>query len=183
MKLFPAVMVAFTVLMMSLAMAEPLLPVRRVPDEFRSLADLKSVRLNVAEVPPTLAIHDIETEDIRTLWVKHLRGAGIEVADDSLAPTLKVRLLGGSDPATPDSVAYVFTACPGGARRAARPEARRPHLHRRVRGRGHHQDRREGGDEHREKCGQGVRQGGRGRHGGATSRSGRVIRRPALMQE
>lgn len=108
MKLIPFALAVLLLVAASWLIAAPILPQRHVTDEVRSLADLSRVRLAVEEVPATLAAHDIHTNDIRGAWSRRLRVAGIEQTDDRSAPRLWVKMIGGSDPTRPGSVAYTL---------------------------------------------------------------------------
>lgn len=90
------------------ASAGPILFRNDVPSQVKSLSGIKRLRVAVAPLTGVLVEAEILKSQLRSVWIKSLTDAGIEVVDDENenAPTLILRLMTTTDEEYPDAVGY-----------------------------------------------------------------------------
>ena len=92
------------------AWAAPMVPTTlRLPDQLRSLADLKQVEIVFRRpLPPQYAKAGLTERSIRDQWTRLLEGAGLEVTGGKNVPRLGFVAMVLTDDRVPDARAYVM---------------------------------------------------------------------------
>lgn len=100
-------LVPIAAVMTGLALASPMGPVRRyLPDEIRSLANLKRVRIDVRPPQGALANSDLTIERFEEALTRHLDRVGIKIDDDPELPKLVLATVGVETEHHPEMLAW-----------------------------------------------------------------------------
>ena len=100
-----------TVLVILIAAALPAAPIlgkkRMIPDDQKSLAGLREVRVHVSPLRSVLKSLDVRKAKIEALFRQELEASGFKIVTDTAAPRCVLRVVGQKDDRFPDAVSII----------------------------------------------------------------------------